>query len=151
MVSEWGSEILNGVHLGPLCKGFRICDPQRNSMSQSTEMPSPVSMPFWTFLNPLEVFMKMLMLYINSESNVSCHSAQSTVHFVWQWDVGINITLHFQSTYLYGATPVMLAAGKGHTGVVDRIVHKYIRAAQELFTNSDSLLYCKLLAHKHVP
>ena len=24
-----------------------------------------------------------------------------------------------------GATPVMLAAGKGHTGVVDLLVHKY--------------------------
>ena len=54
--------------------------------------------------------------------------------------MGINISLHFQSTYLYGATPVMLAAGKGHTGVVDRLVHKYIRAAQELFTNSDSAI-----------
>ena len=41
-------------------------------------------------------------------------------------------------TYLYVATPVMPAAGKGHTGIVDRLVHKYIHAAQELFTHSDS-------------
>ena len=55
--------------------------------------------------------------------------------------MGINITLHFHSTYLYGTTPVMLAAGKGHTGVVDRLVHKYIHAAaQELFSYSDSAI-----------
>ena len=46
--------------------------------------------------------------------------------------VGVYVSLHFHShscllmCYLQqGVTPVMLAAGKGHTGVVDLLVHKY--------------------------
>ena len=35
-----------------------------------------------------------------------------------------------------GATPVMLAAGKGHTGVVDLLVHKYNCSLTEVATVS---------------
>ena len=49
-----------------------------------------------------------------------------------QLDVGVYVSLHFHShsclliCYLQdGSTPVMQAAGKGHTGVVDLLVHKY--------------------------
>ena len=35
-----------------------------------------------------------------------------------------------------GATPVMLAAGKGHTGVVDLLVHKYNCSLTEVTTVS---------------
>ena len=42
------------VHSGPLGKGFRISNPQRNAMGQSTEMSLLVSMLFWIFLNPLK-------------------------------------------------------------------------------------------------
>ena len=54
------------------------------------------------------------------------------VHFVCQLDLRVYTSLHFHSwpclllCFLQqGMTPVMLAAGKGHTGVVDLLVHKY--------------------------
>ena len=68
-----------------------------------------------------------------------------------QLDVGVYVSLHFYS-HLYllmcylqkGSTPVMLAAGKGHTGVVDLLVHKYNCSLTEVDTVSafvTSLLY----------
>ena len=65
--------------------------------------------------------------------------------------MGVYISLHFHSRscllmcYLQkGATPVMLAAGEGHTGVVDLLVHKYNCSLTEVDTVSafvTSLLY----------
>ena len=57
--------------------------------------------------------------------------------------VGVYVSLHFHSyscllmCYLQvGVTPVMLAAGKGHTGVVDLLVHKYNCSLTEVDTVS---------------
>ena len=57
--------------------------------------------------------------------------------------VGVYVSLHFHSRscllmcYLQqGATPVMLAAGKGHTGVVELLVHKYNCSLAEVDTVS---------------
>ena len=47
------------VHSGPLCKGFRTSDLQRNVMSQSTEMSPLVSMLFQTFLNTMKFLMEI--------------------------------------------------------------------------------------------
>ena len=48
---------IHGVHSGPLCKRFRIPDPQRNVIGQSTEMSPLVSMLFRTSLHPLNILL----------------------------------------------------------------------------------------------
>ena len=55
----------------------------------------------------------------------------------------IYLYIHFHSWFCpllcflqYGSTPVMLAAGKGHTGVVDLLVHKYNCSLAEVDTVS---------------
>ena len=52
------------VHSGPLCKGFRTSDPQRNVMGQSTERSPLVSMLFQTFLNPLKFLMEIFNILV---------------------------------------------------------------------------------------
>ena len=45
-------------------RGFRTSDPQRNVMSQSTEMSPLVSMLFQTFLNPLTFLLETLDILV---------------------------------------------------------------------------------------
>ena len=74
---------------------------------------------------------------------VQCLLVSASVLFMCQWDVDVNFSLCFHSCscllmcYLQkGVTPVMLAAFKGHTGVVDLLVHKYNCSLTEVATVS---------------
>ena len=54
----------------PDCKGFGNVDVQRNEMDHSTLLTPLVSLLFWTFLNPLQIFMKFLNSLYNMDSTV---------------------------------------------------------------------------------
>ena len=58
------------MHLGPFCKGFRNADPERNSRSQSTEIPPLISILFLTYLNCLKVLKK---IYNNASMTATGH------------------------------------------------------------------------------
>ena len=56
------------MRLGPLCKGIKNAGPQRNAMSQSTELTTLVSFHFWAFLNLptfIEFFSNAIGLFHN--------------------------------------------------------------------------------------
>ena len=56
--------------------------------------------------------------------------------YLCTFTTGPCLLMHFLQK---GATPVMLAAGKGHTGVVDLLVHKYNCSLAEV--NEVGVLY----------
>ena len=51
------------VHSGPLCKGFRTSDAQRNVMGQSNEMSPLVSMLFLNIPKSLEIFNENFLIF----------------------------------------------------------------------------------------
>ena len=67
--------IINPLKYNQDHKGFRTSDPQRNVMSQSTEMSPLVSMLVWTFLNPLKFLMEIFNILVLIEVHAQLFEA----------------------------------------------------------------------------